>query len=100
MPPTWGVPVEEIVEGIKHGVRKINIDTDCRMAVTGQYRKLAAEKPAEFDPRKFNIPAMAKMREVCESRFAAFGASGYAGKIDPQPLAQMAERYAKGELRH
>ena len=100
MPPTWGVPVEEIVEGIKHGVRKINIDTDCRMAVTGQYRKLAMEKPAEFDPRKFNIPAMAKMREVCESRFAAFGASGYAGKIDPLPLAQMAERYAKGELRH
>ncbi|MCH9705224.1 MAG: fructose-bisphosphate aldolase class II, partial [Proteobacteria bacterium] len=73
MPETYGVPVEEIVEGIKHGVRKINIDTDCRMALTGQYRRVAKEQPQEFDPRKFNIPAMAKMEEVCRARLEAFG---------------------------
>ena len=100
MPQTWGVPVEEIVVGIKHGVRKINIDTDCRMAIIGQYRKVAAENPREFDPRKFNKPAIAKMREVCEERFHAFGTAGQAEKITPLPLDAMAEKYAAGKLTH
>lgn len=100
MPQTWGVPVEEIVEGIKHGVRKVNIDTDCRMAVIGQYRKLAMENPREFDPRAFNKPAVAKMREVCRMRLEAFGGAGMAEKIKPLPLAAMADRYAAGELTH
>lgn len=100
MPQTWGVPVAEIVEGIKHGVRKVNIDTDCRMAVTGQYRKFAQENPREFDPRKFNKPAKAKMAEVCVERLEAFGAAGWAPKIKPLPLAAMARRYAAGELDH
>lgn len=100
MPKTFGVPVEEIVEGIRHGVRKINIDTDCRMAMTGQYRRIGREKPGEFDPRKFNIPAMEKMEEVCKARLEAFGAAGQAGKIKPLPLATMAARYATDELVH
>ena len=100
MPQTWGVPVDEIVEGIKHGVRKINIDTDCRMAITGQYRKMAAEKPSEFDPRKFNKPAIAKMIEVCVSRLEAFGTAGQASKIRPLSLAGMAERYLSSDLKH
>jgi fructose-bisphosphate aldolase class II len=100
MPPTFGVPVEEIVEGIRHGVRKVNIDTDCRMAIAGQYRRVAKERPAEFDPRKFNKPAAEKMEEVCLARLQAFGAAGRAEKIRPLSLAQMAARYAAGELRH
>ena len=100
MPQTYGVPVDEVVVGIRHGVRKVNIDTDCRMAVTGQYRKLARERPEEIDPRKFNIPGMKKMQEVCESRFEAFGTAGNAGRINPLPLAEMAERYLRGELAH
>lgn len=100
MPQTFGVPVEEIVEGIRHGVRKINIDTDCRMAMTGQYRKTAKDNPAEFDPRKFNKPAMAKMTEICRQRLSAFGASGNAEKITPLPLEAMATKYAKGEFLH
>ena len=100
MPQTWGVPVAEIVEGIKHGVRKVNIDTDCRMAITGQYRKLAQEHPAEFDPRKFNKPAIAKMIEVCVDRLEAFGAAGQAAKIKPLPLAALAAQYQAGELKH
>lgn len=100
MPQTFGVPVDEIVEGIKHGVRKINIDTDCRMAIIGQYRRVAREQPAEFDPRKFNKPAMAKMEEVCKQRFEAFGTAGQAEKITPLPLADMATRYADGGLNH
>ena len=98
MPQTFGVPVAEIVEGIRYGVRKINIDTDCRMAIIGQYRKTAKEQPREFDPRKFNKPAMAKMTELCRSRFVAFGTSGNAEKITPLPLPEMAKQYANGEL--
>ena len=100
MPETYGVPVEEIVEGIKHGVRKVNIDTDCRMAMTGQYRRIAREHPREFDPRKFNLPALKKMQAVCEARLQAFGTAGQAGKIKPLPLAQMAQRYEGGALAH
>src|ERR1700761_4583924 len=81
MPQTWGVPVEEIQRGIKHGVRKINIDTDNRMAMTGAIRKVFAENPGEFDPRKYLGPAMEAMQAVCKQRFEEFGAAGWAGKI-------------------
>ncbi len=100
MPQTFGVPVEEIAEGIKHGVRKVNIDTDCRMAMTGTYRKIARENPREFDPRKFNKPAAAEMEKVCRARLQAFGAEGMAEKIKPLPLTEMANRYAAGKLGH
>jgi fructose-bisphosphate aldolase class II len=98
MPQTWGVPVEEIQRGIKHGVRKINIDTDNRMAITGAIRKLMAEKPGEFDPRAYLKPAKEAMRKVCEQRFKEFWADGQASKIKPLSTAQMAKRYAAGEL--
>lgn len=98
MPQTWGVPVEEIQEGIKHGVRKINIDTDSRMAITGQIRKVFAEKKSEFDPRAYLKPAMAAMQKVCEERYQQFGAAGKASKIKPLPLAEMAKRYQAGAL--
>ena len=98
MPQTWGVPVEEIERGIKSGVRKVNIDTDCRMAMTGQFRKLAREKPREFDPRKFMIPAMAELEALCRDRFERFGTAGKAGAITPVPLDDMAARYAGGTL--
>ena len=100
MPQTFGVPVDEIVEGIRHGVRKVNIDTDCRMAIVGQYRRIAREHPTEFDPRKFNKPAIAKMEEVCRQRLEAFGAAGRATKLKPQPLTEMTKRYEAGELTH
>ncbi len=98
MPQTWGVPVEEIQRGIKHGVRKINIDTDNRMAITGAIRKVFAEKPGEFDPRAYLKPAKEAMRKVCIQRFQEFGAEGQADKIRPLPLSAMAKRYASGEL--
>ncbi len=98
MPQTWGVPVEEIQRGIKHGVRKINVDTDNRMAMTGAIRKVLAEHPGEFDPRKYLKPAMDAMSRVCRQRFEEFGAAGYADRITPAPLAAMAGRYAAGEL--
>ena len=83
MPQTWGVPVEEIQRGIKHGVRKINIDTDNRMAMTGQIRKILTENKAEFDPRKFLKETMKAMTEVCIARYEAFGCAGNASKIKP-----------------
>ena len=98
MPQTWGVPVEEIQRGIKHGVRKINIDTDNRMAMTGAIRKVLAEDPSEFDPRKYLKPAMAAMGKVVEARFHEFGTAGHASRIKALPLSAMAKRYAKGEL--
>jgi len=98
MPQTYGVPVEEIQAGIKHGVRKINIDTDCRMAITGQFRKIASEKKAEFDPRAFLKPATAAMQKICETRFEQFGAAGHASKIKVLPLSEMAKRYKDGSL--
>jgi fructose-bisphosphate aldolase class II len=100
MPQTWGVPVEEIQRGIKNGVRKINIDTDNRMAITGQIRKVLAENPGEFDPRKYLKPAMEAMTKLCISRLEAFNTAGQAGKIKPISLAAMAKRYASGELDH
>ncbi|WP_333807157.1 class II fructose-bisphosphate aldolase, partial [Phenylobacterium sp.] len=98
MPQTWGVPVEEIQRGIKNGVRKINIDTDNRMAMTGAIRKVFVENPGEFDPRKYLKPAMEAMRAVCRQRFEEFGTAGHASKIRPVPLSAMAKRYAAGEL--
>ena len=81
MPQTWGVPVEEIQRGIKHGVRKINIDTDNRMAMTGQIRKVLAENPGEFDPRKYLKPAMEAMTKLCKQRLQEFSTAGQASKI-------------------
>ncbi|MBL1435071.1 MAG: fructose-bisphosphate aldolase class II [Rhodobacteraceae bacterium] len=98
MAQTYGVPVEEIERGIKSGVRKVNIDTDNRMALTGTFRKVAKENPSEFDPRKFMIPAMAEMEKLVIDRFERFGAAGNAGKISIIPLDDMAKRYADGSL--
>jgi fructose-bisphosphate aldolase class II len=98
MPQTYGVPVEEIERGIRMGVRKVNIDTDCRMAMTGQFRRVAKEKPAEFDPRKFMIPAMTELETLCRDRFERFGTAGQACRIRPVSLDDMAERYRSGAL--
>lgn len=98
MPQTYGVPVEEIEKGIRMGVRKVNIDTDCRMAMTGQFRKIAMEKPEEFDPRKFMIPAMAELEALVKDRFERFGTAGQAAKIKPIAIDDMAARYASGTL--
>ncbi|HEU0196568.1 MAG TPA: class II fructose-bisphosphate aldolase [Nevskiaceae bacterium] len=95
---TYGVPVEEICEGIKHGVRKVNIDTDIRLAMTGAIRKYFVENPSEFDPRGYLKKARAAASEVCKTRFNAFGSAGWAGKIKVVPFAVMTERYKKGEL--
>ncbi|SNT75527.1 class II fructose-bisphosphate aldolase [Paracoccus seriniphilus] len=91
--PTWGVPVEEIQRGIKSGVRKVNIDTDNRLAMTAAIRRTLTTNPAEFDPRKYLKPAMELMSEVCKQRFEAFGTAGQAGRIRPLSLAEMAGRY-------
>lgn len=96
--PTWGVPVEEIQRGIKHGVRKINIDTDCRMAMTGQVRRVLTEDPAEFDVRKYMKPAMTALSKLCRERFEQFGTAGYADAIVPLTLSQMAARYKSAAL--
>ena len=98
MPQTWGVPVEEIQRGIKHGVRKVNIDTDCRLSITGQFRRVAEQHRAEFDPRKFLKPSLDAMEQLCRDRFEAFGAAGQASRITPLPLSAMAERYRSGVL--
>ena len=98
MPQTWGVPVEEIQRGIKHGVRKINIDTDNRMAITGAIRKVLAEKPSEFDPRAYLKPAKEAMKKLCIERYQQFGCEGQASKIKPLSTAQMAKLYAAGDL--
>ena len=98
MPQTYGVPVEEIEKGIKSGVRKVNIDTDNRMALTGQFRKVATEKPTEFDPRKFTIPAMEEMSKLVKDRFERFGTAGNAARITVIDMDDMARRYADGSL--
>lgn len=90
---TYGVPVEQIVEAIKHGVRKVNIDTDLRLASTGAMRREMAKNPAEFDPRKFFAKTVIAMQEVCVARYEAFGAAGQASKIKPISLEQMVARY-------
>ncbi len=96
--PTWGVPVEEIQLGIKHGVRKINVDTDNRLAITGAIRKFFHEHPEEFDPRGYLKEARNAMKEVVKARMIAFGQAGHAGDYEPIPLEVMAERYKSGEL--
>lgn len=95
---TYGVPVSEIVEGIKNGVRKVNIDTDIRLAMTAALRKKLAENPEEFDPRILLKAATAAAKSVCKDRFEAFGSAGYASKIKVIPLDIMATRYTNGEL--
>jgi fructose-bisphosphate aldolase class II len=98
MPQTYGVPIEEIVRGIRHGVRKVNIDTDCRLAMAGAFRKVAQEKPGEFDPRKFLKPALDAMETLCCARFEQFETAGKASKITVVPLDEMANRYTTGAL--
>jgi fructose-bisphosphate aldolase class II len=93
------VPVAEIQRGIRNGVRKINIDTDNRMALTGAIRKVLSEDPSEFDPRKYLKPGMEAMTKLCTQRFTEFNTAGQASKIKKVlPLSEMAKRYAKGEL--
>ncbi|MDH3693052.1 MAG: fructose-bisphosphate aldolase class II [Gammaproteobacteria bacterium] len=98
MGETYGVPVEEIQQGIKHGVRKVNIDTDLRMASTGAVRQFLEENPAEFDPRKFLKASTVAMRNVCKDRYKAFGCAGQASKISPLSLESMSVRYVSGEF--
>jgi fructose-bisphosphate aldolase, class II len=95
---TYGVPVEQIQEGIRHGVRKVNIDTDVRLAMTAAMRRLMTVKPDEFDPRKFLGDAMKVVRDLCRDRFEAFGCAGQAPKIKPVPVDAMAEFYSSGKL--
>jgi fructose-bisphosphate aldolase class II len=95
---TYGVPVEEIQQGIRHGVRKVNIDTDIRLAMTGAMRRFLAQHPDEFDPRKPLKEAMLAAKAICKLRFEQFGCAGRAAKIVPIVLDTMAERYARGEL--
>jgi len=95
IPETYGVPVEQICEGIKHGVRKVNIDTDLRLSSTGTIRRFLAQNPAEFDPRKYLGKTIEAMRDICIARYEAFGTAGNASKIVPIGLEQMALRYQK-----
>src|SRR3954467_428153 len=93
--PTWGVPVEEIQLGIRNGVRKINVDTDNRLAITGAIRKVFVEKPEEFDPRSYMKPAREAMKKVVAQRMTQFGQAGHAGDYTPMNMRAMADRYAK-----
>lgn len=95
---TYGVPVEELQESIRHGVRKINIDTDIRLSMTAAIRRYMAQNPSHFDPRQYNKEAQEEAKKLCMSRYIAFGSAGQASKIKPIPLEKMAERYRKGEL--
>ena len=98
MPQTYGVPIEEIQLGIKHGVRKVNIDTDLRLAATGAIRQDLAQGKKNFDPRKFLMAATKAMRQICKDRYEQLGSAGNASKIRSISLDDMARRYAKGEL--
>ena len=98
IPETYGVPVEQIVEGIKYGVRKVNIDTDLRLASTGAIRRFMAQNPAEFDPRKYFKESVKAMSDICIARYEAFGTAGNASKIKADSLDVMFERYASGAL--
>jgi fructose-bisphosphate aldolase, class II len=99
MKETYGVPVEEIQEGIKHGVRKINIDTDIRLAMTAAVRKFLREKPSAFDPRDFLKPAREAAKVICKQRYEQFGCAGMGSKIKPVALDRIASKYKAGELR-
>ena len=98
IPETYGVPVEQVVEGIKHGVRKVNIDTDLRLAATGSIRRFMAENPSEFDPRKYLGVSLVAMKDICIARYEAMGTAGMASKIRPASLAVIQQRYDSGEL--
>jgi fructose-bisphosphate aldolase, class II len=98
MKETFGVPVEEIQEAIKHGVRKINIDTDIRLAMTGAVRRFLAENPEKFDAREWLKPAREAAKAICKERYQQFGCEGQAGKIKPMTLAEVARQYASGSL--
>ncbi len=98
MKETYGVPVEEIQEGIKHGVRKINIDTDIRLAMTAAIRRFLAENPSKFDPREFLKPAMLAAKKICKERYVQFGCDGMASKIKAEPLEEIATKYRTGAL--
>lgn len=98
IPETYGVPVEQVVEGIKHGVRKINIDTDLRLASTGAVRRYLAQNPAEFDPRKFLAATIVAMRDICIARNESFGTAGKAASIKPMSLSQVQQAYDAGQL--
>jgi fructose-bisphosphate aldolase class II len=96
MPETWGVPVEQIQEGIRHGVRKVNIDTDIRLAMTGAMRRAMTQKKGEIDPRKLLKEAQIAAKALCKERYEAFGCAGMAARIRAVPLEDMAARYAEG----
>ena len=98
MKQTWGVPVKEIQEAIKHGVRKINIDTDIRMAMTGAVRKFQVENPDKFDMREWMKPARAAAQAICKQRYLEFGCEGQGAKVKGLPLSVMAQKYAQGAL--
>ena len=98
MMQTYGVPVAEIQEGIKHGVRKVNIDTDLRLASTAAIRQFLAENPAEFDPRKYLATATQAMQVVCQNRFEVFGSAGHAAKIQAKSLEEMSVYYSKKKI--
>nr|WP_010132315.1 class II fructose-bisphosphate aldolase [Microbulbifer agarilyticus] len=98
IPETYGVPVEQICEGIKYGVRKVNIDTDLRLASTGAVRRFLAQNPSEFDPRKFLKATTQAMKDICVARYEAFNTAGNASKIKPVSLDVMSQRYENGEL--
>ncbi|MDH3461927.1 MAG: fructose-bisphosphate aldolase class II [Burkholderiaceae bacterium] len=98
MKETYGVPVSEIQEAIKHGVRKINIDTDVRLAMTGAIRKYMAENPEKFDPRDYLKPAREAAKSICKQRYIEFGCQGQAAKIKSEPLPTIAAKYSRGEL--
>ncbi|AKH68460.1 fructose-bisphosphate aldolase [Spongiibacter sp. IMCC21906] len=95
---TYGVPVEQIVEGIKYGVRKVNIDTDLRLASTGAIRQFMAKNPSEFDPRKYLKETIKEMKAICVARYEAFGTAGNASKIKPMNLEAMFMEYESGRL--
>jgi fructose-bisphosphate aldolase class II len=99
MKETYGVPVEEIQQAIRHGVRKVNIDTDIRLAMTGAIRQYLAENRSKFDPRDYLKPAAAAARAVCRQRYEQFGCAGQGSRIRPIPVERMAARYNSGELR-
>ena len=96
IPETYGVPLAEIQKGIKCGVRKVNIDTDNRLAITAAVREALAANPEEFDPRHFMKPSIKYMQKVCAERYNAFWCAGHASKIKPVSLDEFAVKYAKG----
>ena len=93
IPQTYGVPIEQIQRGIRNGVRKVNVDTDNRLAITGAIRKVFRESPEAFDPRKYLGPARDAMKEVCKARMIAFGQAGYAGKVPLKSCKEMVDFY-------